>query len=311
MNEATPKILVLYFTQSGQLRAIIDSVLKDINGYAAIDFVAIQPQTPYPFPWTPHRFFDTMPETVEHLPPPILPLPAYVHEKEYDLVILGYQPWFLNPSQPITAFLQSDDAKILQHKPVLTIIGSRNMWLHAQEKVKEYLLQHKANLVGNLVFFDTNSNIISTLTVIRWSFKGQKEASGWLPAAGVQDKDIQAASRFGKLILASLQEKNLHQLHEQMMLQDAVILNPGLVLLEQRGIKNFRFWSKFIREKGGPGDPHRKGRVLLFQRLLIVAIFFLSPISAVSAFIKLQLHKKKLEKDVVYFKGLHYEKGRI
>ena len=306
-----PKILVLYFTQSGQLREILDSVLKDVVGHAEIDFAEIKPQQPYPFPWTAHSFFDTMPETVEHLPPPILAVRGDIYSKEYDLVILGYQPWFLNPSQPITAFLQSEQAKILENKPVLTVIGSRNMWLHAQEKVKEYLLEHKARLVGNIVLFDTNPNIISTLTVIRWSFSGQKEASRWLPAAGVQHKDIKAASRFGKIILNHLQRNDLSALHVQLMEQGGVVLNPALILLEQRGIKNFRYWAKFIREKGGPGDLARKGRINLFKRLLITAIFVLSPVSSLSAFVKLQLNKKRLAKDVRYFKGLTYEKGRI
>ena len=306
-----PKILVLYFTQSGQLREILDSILKDVVGHAEIDFAEIKPQKPYPFPWTAHSFFDTMPETVEHLPPPILPLRGDIYSKEYDLVILGYQPWFLNPSQPITAFLQSEQARILENKPVLTVIGSRNMWLHAQEKVKEYLLKHKARLVGNIVLFDTNPNIISTLTVIRWSFSGQKEASRWLPAAGVQHKDIKAASRFGNIILGHLQRNDLSALHVQLMEQGSVVLNPALILLEQRGIKNFRYWAKFIREKGGPGDPARKGRINLFKRLLITAIFVLSPVSSLSAFVKLQLNKKRLAKDVRYFKGLTYEQGRI
>ena len=306
-----PRILVLYFTQTGQLRAIVDSILKDVKKYLEIDFEEIKPQTPFPFPWTPNTFFDVMPETVEHLPAPIDPIRKDVYNKEYDLVILGYQPWFLNPSQPITAFLQSDDAKLLEDKKVLTVVGSRNMWLHAQEKVKEYLLKLNATLVGNIVLFDTNPNIISTLTVIRWSFTGKKEASGWLPAAGVQEKDIREAARFGKTILHAIQNDDLEHLHENLMQQKAVSLNSGLVLLEQRGIKNFRYWSKFIRKKGGPGDQARKGRIKLFQRLLIIAIFVLSPISSLSAFIKLQLNKKKLRKDVIYFKGLNYMKERI
>lgn len=306
-----PRILVLYYTQTGQLKDILDNVLKDVKDKADIDFAAITPQQAFPFPWTPNSFFDAMPETVLHLPPPVNPLPKELFKKEYDLVILGYQPWYLNPSQPITAFLQSDDARILENKNVLTVIGSRNMWLNAQEKVKEYLLQRNAKLVGNMVFFDTNTNIISTLTVIRWAFSGKKEASGWLPEAGVQKKDIQAASRFGATILEGIQTKNLNNLQEKLLTQKAIILDPGLVLLEQRGIKNFRYWAKFIREKGGPGDENRIGRVTLFKRLLIVGIFILSPISSLSAFIKLQLHKKRLANDVLYFKGLKFEKGRI
>lgn len=306
-----PRILVLYYTQSGQLKTILDSILKEVKDHAAIDFAAITPQAPFPFPWSPHSFFDAMPETVLHIPSPIQKLPPSLFEKEYDLVILGYQPWYLNPSQPITAFLQSDDAKILENKKVLTVIGSRNMWLHAQEKVKGYLLKRKAQLVGNIVLFDTNTNIISTLTVIRWAFTGKKEASGWLPEAGVQQKDIQEAARFGATILKTIQTKDWHSLQEKLLQQNAIVLDPGLVLLEQRGIKNFRYWAKFIREKGGPGDVNRKGRVTLFRRLLIVGIFILSPLSSLSAFIKLQLHKKKLANDVVYFKQLELEEGRM
>lgn len=305
-----PRILALYYTQSGQLKDILDSLFSEIQSSVEIDYVAIQPLQPFPFPWTATTFFDAMPESVEHLPAPVCPLPNEVFQKEYDLIILGYQPWFLNPSQPITAFLQSDDARILKGKQVITVIGCRNMWLHAQEKVKQYLIKQQAKLVGNICLFDTNTNIISTLTVIRWAFTGQKEAGRWLPAAGVQDKDIQAASRFGKIILTCLQQQ-LNIKHEQLLEEGAIKLDPGLVLLEQRGIKNFRFWSKYIREKGGPGASKRLSRVLLFKRLLIVGIFILSPISSLTAFIKLQLHKKRLSKDVEYFKGVSFESDRI
>ncbi len=88
-------------------------------------------------------------------------------------------------------------------------------------------------------------------------------------------------------------------------------LNPGLVVLEQRGIKNFRKWAKFIREKGGPGDANRAGRVLLFKNLLLVAIFILSPISTATALIKQVVKRNSLMKDVDYFKQLEYEEGRL
>lgn len=306
-----PRILVLYYTQSGQLRDILDSIISGIKQDILVDFEMIKPVTPFPFPWKAHSFFDAMPESVLHQPTPVQPIHPDLFTKDYDLIIFGYQPWFLNPSQPITAFLQSDDAKIFKDKPVLTVIGSRNMWLHAQEKVKDYLQQQQAKLVGNIVLFDTNTNIISTLTVIRWAFSGKKEATKFLPEAGVQSIDIKNAARFGNTILHALTNNGLEHLYENLLLQKAVELNPGLVLLEQRGIKNFRFWAKYIREKGGPGDMNRKGRIDLFKRLLLLGIFVLSPISAFSALIKQQLKKKQLSEDVKYFKGLAYEKNRI
>ena len=306
-----PRILVLYYTQTGQLRQILDSITSGIADKADIEYVAIEPVKPFPFPWTALQFFDAMPETVEHIPAPVKPLPADILNKNYDLIIFGYQPWFLNPSQPITAFLQSDYVKLFKDKPVITVVGSRNMWLHAQEKVKGYLQSVNAHLVGNIVLTDSNPNLVSLLTVIRWSFKGQKQASGLLPAAGVQDKDINEAQRFGNTIYKHLRDNNLIDLHRELLAQGAVRLNPGLVILEQRGIKNFRYWSKFIRKKGGPGDTNRAGRVMLFKNLLLVAVFILSPVSSFTALIKQLAKRNTLLKDVDYFKQLEYEKGRI
>lgn len=306
-----PKILVLYYSQTGQLRQILDSILSGILDKVDVSFGVIQPVEAFPFPWSALQFFDTMPETVEHLPRPIKLSSEDVLAKEYDLIILGYQPWFLNPSQPTTAFLQSEYAKVFNGKPVITVVGCRNMWLHAQEKVKEYLYAANARLVGNIVLTDTNPNLVSLLTVIRWSFKGQKQASGLLPAAGVQDKDIADASRFGFIIYKHLNEDNLIGLHHEFLMQKGVLLKPGLVVLEQRGIKNFRFWAKYIREKGGPGDPARAGRVLLFKNLLLVAIFILSPLSFLTAQIQQLIKRNSLMKDVEYFKQLLFEKGRL
>lgn len=306
-----PKILVLYYTQTGQLRQILGSITGPIADKVELFFVPIEPVTPFPFPWTALQFFDAMPETVTHLPAKVKPLPASAFEHDYDLVIFGYQPWFLNPSQPTTAFLQSADARILKNKPVVTVVGSRNMWLHAQEKVKDYLLKAGAKLTGNIVLSDSNPNLVSLLTVIRWSFKGQKEASGMLPAAGVQNKDISEASRFGQPILQHLTDNNLIDLQRALLEAGAVPLKTGLVILEQRGIKNFRFWAKFIREKGGPGSPARAGRVMMFKNLLLIAIFILSPISTATALIQQIAKRNKLIKDVAYFRQLEFEPDKM
>jgi hypothetical protein len=306
-----PNILVLYYSQSGQLRHILENLLQDITNKATIDYVAIEPVKPFPWPWNAYAFFDAMPETVERIPAEVKPLDTSVKEKNYDLVVLGYQPWFLNPSQPITGFLKGETASVLKGKPVVTVVGCRNMWLNGQEQVKQDLQSAGARLVGNIVLADTHTNLVSLLTVIRWSFKGQKEASGILPEAGVQAVDIKRSSRFGGIILKHLTGNTLTRLQQELVNTGAVDLDPGLVLLEQRGVKNFRYWAKFIREKGGPGDPNRRGRVLLFKRLLLTAIFVLSPLSSLTAYIKLQLKKRSLIKDVEYFKGLKYEEGRM
>lgn len=305
------KILVLYYSQSGQLGEILDNVLADIKDEAEIDTEVIKPVTPFPFPWKTHTFFDAMPECVELIKSPIEPLSSDVLTKKYDLVILGYQPWFLHPSQPTTSFLKSGFANLLTNKPVITVVGCRNMWLNGQECVKQMIAEKKGRLVGNIVLEDTHKNLVSLLTVIRWAFKGQKEASGMLPAAGVQQEDVLNAKRFGKPILQHLQDNKLNDLQDHLNTIGAINLKPGLIVLEKRGVKNFRKWAKYIREKGGPGDPNRKGRVTLFSRLLITAIFILSPISSFTAWLQLQMQKSRLKDDVFYFKGTEYKENMI
>lgn len=305
------KILVLYYSQSGQLRDILDNLTSNIQDKAEIDFAEIKPKQAFPFPWTATTFFDAMPESVLLVPSPIEPISDDVLKKQYDLVIFGYQPWFLSPSQPTTSFLKSEFSNIINGKPVMTVIGCRNMWLNGQEQVKKMIQDAGGSLVGNIVLNDTYPNLISLLTIIRWNFTGQKEASRWLPAAGVQKKDIKGAQKFGMPVFTHLNNNKLDNLQKELLMLGAVKLKPGLVLLEQRGIKNFRYWAKFIREKGGPGSIERKGRVKLFQRLLLTGIFILSPISSLTAKIKLQMNKQKLLKDVEYFKGVKYEPNRL
>ncbi len=304
-----PKILVIYYSQSGQLKKIIDSVFSQVLQVVDLTFCEITVQPPFPFPWKAKTFFDSMPESVLEIAPPVS-LSNIPDSSSYDLIVLGYQPWFLSPSQPVTGFFNHPKAaEILKGKPVVTIIGSRNMWLNAQEKIKKQLLNKGALLTGNIVFEDKNPNLISVITIIRWAFTGKKESTTFLPAAGVQQKEVEAGSKFGPVILSNLND--ISKLHASLLEAGSVNLRPGLVLLEQRGVKNFRFWAGYVRAKGGPGSIERAGRVSQFKYLLIFSIFILSPLSNLSAFIILQLKKSKFKKEVEYFKNISYKENAL
>ncbi len=304
-----PNILVLYYSQTGQLREILDSLFSLEQPNCHIDFIEIKPVKPFPFPWTADTFFNCMPECVQQIEEEIEPI--HYPQQNYDLVVLGYQPWFLSPSIPFNSFLKSPYAAILKNKPVLTVIGSRNMWLNAQEKTKFAIQQLGATLVGNVALFDRNPNLASILSIVRWSFKGQKEASRFLPAAGVQQQDIDNCQHLGPIILSHLKNGHLDTLHAALLNKKSVELSKALVILEQRGIKNFRKFSLFILEKGNREDPNRKARVKLFQRLLFVGVFILSPISSLTARIAVLFNSRKLEEQVRYFKNIDYRENAI
>ena len=132
------KVLAVYYTQSGQLKEILDNFTAPFTQAGiTVEKVSIQLKNDFPFPWTTPSFFDAMPESVLTIPTEISPFQC--RELSYDLVIFAYQPWFLSPSIPANSLLQHPAFKaIIKDTPVITLIGSRNMWASAQEKVKKF-----------------------------------------------------------------------------------------------------------------------------------------------------------------------------
>jgi hypothetical protein len=162
------KLLAVYYTQSGQLKQILDNFTAPFTEAGmSVETVNIQPVNDYPFPWTTPSFFDAMPESVLGIPTEITPFQC--QETHYDLIIFAYQPWFLSPSIPATSLLMHPSFRaILKDTPVITLIGGRNMWTSAQERVKKLLKDAGAKLVGNSVFMDRNQNHVSVVTIFHW-----------------------------------------------------------------------------------------------------------------------------------------------
>src|SRR3546814_19926645 len=60
------RVLVVYFSQTGQLRRVAESLCAPLTAAGVeVDWCALQPRQPYPFPWPFFRFFDQFPETVD------------------------------------------------------------------------------------------------------------------------------------------------------------------------------------------------------------------------------------------------------
>ena len=119
------RILVLYYSQSGQQLSILQSLTKPlVEAGHVIHIEEIQPVEKYPFPWSAYQFFNAFPETFHQRPLPLKPLSPKAFDS-YDLIIVGYQPWFLTPSRPVSSFLQSDEGKrILRLQNTIALIMS-------------------------------------------------------------------------------------------------------------------------------------------------------------------------------------------
>lgn len=296
----TKKILLVSYSQTGQLTRLAESFVKPLQNqpYFSVEHCQLQPQTAYGFPWRFLPFFNTFPETVHLQPAPIQPV-QFASEK-YDLVIIAYTVWFLSPSQPITAFLQSDSAKkILQDTPVITLIGCRNMWLQAQEKMKKLLADCGANLIGNVVKVDQSNDWASFITTPLWMLTGKKKV-GNLPSAGIAESEIQDASRFGEKLLQTFNENRpLDQTIFQGM--GAVKIDEKLMMSEKVGARSFHIWGKLLIKCGQISPSLRKFILCFYIVFLVAMILTVVPISAVIKRLLKPLLQKKLDEQKKYY----------
>jgi hypothetical protein len=268
------KVLAVYYTQSGQLKDILDNFTAPFTKAGiTVEKLSIQLKKDFPFPWTTPAFFDAMPESVLGIPTEINPLQC--REQKYDLVIFAYQPWFLSPSIPATSILKHPSFQaIIKDTPVITLIGARNMWINAQKKLLVLLKNAGARLAGNVVLIDRNQNHISVVTIFYWMLTGKKDRYlNIFPRPGVSDKDIHDCSRFGETAVDHLLRDDLQHLQQAFIAQKAVEVHYNLLFVEERGSKLFSIWARLISRK-----KNRAGWLVLFKYYLLIALFIVAPI---------------------------------
>ena len=298
------KVLVIHYSQTGQLTNIADSIVAPLqtDGDIDVEYLNVKPSTPYPFPWPFLTFFHIFPECVKMTPQPIeLVTPAHT---DYDLVILTYQVWFLSPSLPISSFMQSEQAiKLFNNKPVITVIGCRGMWLSAQEKMKLLLKNVNAKLIDNVVLSDECGSGFSFLATPLWMFSGKKKSVSWVPAAGVAEHEIKAASRFGIAIKNALNALSAEQTLQQPVLKGlgAVKVNERFIASERVGQHSFRIWSKILSALGPMHSTRRSCGLLIYVLFLLTLIITVVPITALIKRLIAPLTRKRIAKQKAYF----------
>lgn len=274
------RILVLYYSQSGQLTRAVRSMMAPLVARADVEVVwqDLQPQTAYPFPWGFFSFLDAFPESVLLDPPAMAPV-AFDPDSRFDLVVLAYQVWFLSPSLPITGFLKSPAARVLRDTPVVSLIACRNMWLSAYDKMQRLLAAQGAQLIDNVVLIDQGPAWATFVTTPRWLLTGNKNAFWFFPPAGVSDADIAGAARFGRALAAALPQ--LRGSGPLLSGLGAVKVNPGYIASERIGHRSFLIWGKLIRRLGRPGTWPRRVGLLVYLVFLVGMILTVVPLGVV------------------------------
>ncbi|MCW1964126.1 dialkylrecorsinol condensing enzyme DarA [Chryseobacterium viscerum] len=298
-------ILVIYYSQTGQLEDIVRNIAQPFEAKKEaydITYYNIQLKEDFPFPWPGDVFFNTFPESYLQIPKEILPPSEEILSKKYDLILFGYQVWYLTPSIPIISFLKSGYAeRILKDTPVVTISGTRNMWMLSQEKLKVYLRDLHAKLVGNIALVDRHDNYTSVLTILRWLTTGQKEKSGMLPAAGVSNEEITGSVKYGEIIERHFNNNDLNNLQPELVKNGAIEIRPFLVRVEKVGNKIFTVWSNLIIKK----KEKRPLLIKFFKVYLMAAIWIISPVVLVLHLLTTPIFWFKRQKQKRYLQGIN------
>jgi hypothetical protein len=268
------KVLAIYYSQSGQLADIVHQLTAPlIELGASVETVRVEPVPAYPFPWTTERFYSVMPDCVLGVTTGLAPFT--LKETAYDLIVLGYQAWFLYPSIPVNTLLHEPAFRqVMNNTPVVTITGARNMWLNTFLELKKQIHSAGGRLVGNIALVDRHPNHISFFTILHWLMGGKKDRYLKIfPLPGVSAADIAHASAYGKTLMPCLLQNEWSDLQPELIRQKAVNTRYSLVLLESIAIPTYEKWARFIVKR-----KKRKAWLTVFRYYLLFSLFVAAPI---------------------------------
>lgn len=277
------KVLVIRYSQTGQLDALTESLLAPLRAdpRIALHIETLRPKKPFPYPWGFFPFLDAFPESAHGVPPELEPL-SLTGDEDFDLVILPWQVWFLAPSQPITAFLKHPvGRRLLAGKPVVAMVACRNMWHTAYDKLRALLQDAGARLLDHIVLVDPGPTLATFITTPVWLLTGRRRGFWGMPDAGLNEAQIAGVRRFGKALRESLladREKNTAPLLAGL---GAATADPTLYISEKAGTRSFFLWGKLLMAVGRPGAPQRVPLLALYAAFLIVMIITVVPTSLV------------------------------
>ena len=298
------KILVVEYSQTGQLSAVLDALLApllvDGSGVVVVR-EKLQPLPAYPFPWPFWQFMDTFPETVAGMPPVLAPLSAEA-TGDFDLIILGYPVWFLSPAPALMSFLHSAAGRrLIPGSPVVTVTACRNMWLMAQEVVKQELREAGAYHCDHIALVDRGSAFATFITTPRWLLTGRKGAFWGFPAAGVALEDIRASRRFGRALRDALRNDDEKRGKPMLRGLRACVVDVRLIASEKVGKRSFRIWSRLLRSLGRPGTSLRRAALVFYLVFLVILILTVVPLTMLLKAALRPLLRKKLAAARSYF----------
>ncbi|MCD8043849.1 MAG: hypothetical protein LUH10_12375 [Tannerellaceae bacterium] len=258
-------VLVIYYSQTGQLEEIVQKLTQPFQeGYSLTYTKLVCDQ--FKFPLTFRGFFEVFPESMLQIP---CEFRVDIPSKEYDIIVLGFQPWFVNLSIPINSLLGDPGfLSLVKGKQVILVQDSRNTWRNSLHQAKTRLEEAGATVCSSFTFRDVNKNLSSLFSLFGWLFKGNKHYFKRLPVAGIDPIHIEHASLLGTEAIHSLNSGY----------RDFIIPEAGSEFTsleyEQFALKKYEKWAHYITKNN---NKYRKFRLTRFIAWVLFTIVFVAP----------------------------------
>lgn len=295
------RILIIYYSQTQQTKEAIGLFKEKLEPLAEIDEVSISAIRPYAFPWNPREFFRIFPDCVNEIGTGINEI--QIPQKKYDLIVLGFQVWFLSPSLPIQGFLKSEWGRIIKDTRVIGIVTCRNMWVEGAIRLRKFVDFNKGKYLGQFVLMDRSPTWASLVTTPRWLFTGKKGRFLFFPRPGIQKEEYQNFSQSLDRVREIINDKNWDVLLPTYLHSFAdSITSSYVIVLEMVGRKFFQIWAGLISALSTRGTLWNDFLITLFRINLILLIILLLPSISLLNFLIPGLIKKLAETSLTKLK---------
>lgn len=198
------RILAVYFSLTQQTRKVIGALEEAlVAGGHEVDHLELELaddkyKLPHSFPnfWKDWALTTAGKQIKVNLVPKTAPRPV----EDYDLVILGYQPWFMKPSFPVRTWLTSAAGSILEGKKVVSVITARGAWKACFAEANRLVKAQGGEIVDSLALCAQVGDPMNFMQLSRWLFRNDDPDQSYqrkYGPYGVGDVGIAAANAFG------------------------------------------------------------------------------------------------------------------
>ena len=152
-RQTHPRILIIYFSLSGQSRGLINLLaigMRSEGATVVIEKLQTQKKIAFPFKGIIHTLW-MMLSTFFRLRIPIVEPSPHCFEK-YDLIVLAGPTWSYNPSGPVLTLLDRYGTRIFQGQIVMPLLSCRGFYKIHNRLLRRQLTGCGAILEESLIF---------------------------------------------------------------------------------------------------------------------------------------------------------------